>query len=304
MQYAPSVALNDGWSYRERIGPDGDGRTVLAHLAATRPHSSPDDWRARIAAGEVERQGCRAVESSVLKLGDELVWHRPPWDEPDVPLHFDVLAEDAALVVVAKPSGLPTLPAGGFLAHTLLAQLRLRYPGASPVHRLGRFTSGVVVCARQAAAAARLGALWLTPAVEKRYRALVDGRPEWASRHITVPIGPVPHPRLGTVHAAHGDGRPAHSAVTVLERRGATTVCDVAIATGRPHQIRIHLAWAGHPLAGDPLYAPGGLPRPLAPGLPGDGGYLLHAHRVRFAHPATGVPTIIEAPLPEALRCR
>jgi 23S rRNA pseudouridine1911/1915/1917 synthase len=121
---------------------------------------------------------------------------------------------------------------------------------------------------------------------------------------VTVSIGPVPHPRLGTVHAAHAEGRPADSAVTVLERRASTTLCDVAIATGRPHQIRIHLAWAGHPLAGDPLYAPGGLPRPLAPGLPGDGGYLLHAHRVRFAHPATGAPTIIEAPLPEALRCR
>jgi 23S rRNA pseudouridine1911/1915/1917 synthase len=298
------VALNRGWSYRERIGPVGAGRSVLSHLVVTRPHTSEADWRARVDGGEVEIDGRPARPEDRLRPGVELAWHRPPWDEPEVPLHFDVLHEDATLVVVDKPSGLPTLPAGGFLAHTLLTVLRARYPDASPVHRLGRFTSGVVVCARTADAAARLGAAWQTPAVEKRYRALVDGRPDWDTRHIRVPIGPVPHPRLGSVHAAHAGGRPADSAVTVRERRAGTTLCDVAIATGRPHQIRIHLAWAGHPLAGDPLYAPGGLPRALAPGLPGDGGYLLHALRVRFAHPASGATTIIEAPLPEALRCR
>jgi 23S rRNA pseudouridine1911/1915/1917 synthase len=298
------VAINRGWTYRERVGPAGDGRTLLAHLCATRPHSTAADWRARLEAGEVELDGGRAAAGDVVRAGAEVAWHRPPWDEPDVPLAFDVLYEDAAVLVVHKPSGLPTLPAGGFLAHTLLALLRARYPEANPIHRLGRFTSGVVVCARTADAAARLSAAWQTPAVEKRYRALVDGRPEWDARHVTVSIGPVPHPRLGTVHAAHAEGRRADSAVTVLERRAATTLCDVAIATGRPHQIRIHLAWAGHPLAGDPLYAPGGLPRPLAPGLPGDGGYLLHAHRVRLTHPVSGAATIIEAPLPEALRCR
>jgi 23S rRNA pseudouridine1911/1915/1917 synthase len=298
------VALNCGWSYRERVGRDAAGRTVLAHLRASTSHSCEAEWRLRLEAGEVELAGRRAAAGDVLRAGDALVWHRPPWDEPDVPLHFTVLHEDAAVLVVDKPSGLPTLPAGGFLVHTLLTLLRARFPDASPVHRLGRFTSGAVVCARTPGAAAHLGAAWQTAAVEKRYRALVDGVPDWDARHVTVPIGPVPHPRLGSVHAAHAEGRPAESAVTVRERRVATAVCDVAIATGRPHQIRIHLAWAGHPLAGDPLYAQGGLPRALAPGLPGDGGYLLHAHRVRFAHPSSGGTTNIEAPLPEILRCR
>ena len=298
------MTLNGGWTYQVRIGPDAAGRTVLAHLAATRGHSTPSEWVRRLAAGEVELAGRRADAGDLLRTGDMLAWHRPPWDEPDVPLRFSVLHEDAAVVVVDKPSGLPTLPAGGFLRHTLLTLLRRQFPDASPVHRLGRFTSGAVVCARTPTAAARLGAAWQTAAVEKRYRALADGVPDWDTRHITVPIGPVPHPRLGTVHAADAEGRPADSLVTVRERRAGSALCDVAIATGRPHQIRIHLAWAGHPLVGDPLYAAGGLPAALAPGLPGDGGYLLHAHRLRFAHPSSGGTTDIEAPLPETLRCR
>ena len=96
---------------------------------------------------------------------------------------------------------------------------------------------------------------------------------------------------------------PAHSVATVVERRGDTALVDVRISTGRPHQIRIHLAAAGHPLTGDPLYVVGGRPRPVAPGLPGDGGYLLHAHRLQLAHPRGGVLSL-DAPLPAALRSR
>ncbi len=294
------MALNRGCTYREQIGPAQAGRSVRDHLVSRYPHSSASDWDARLAAGQVDLDGAAAHGGEVLQPGQHLTWQRPPWDEPDVPMHFDVLYEDSAVLAVSKPSGLPTMPAGGFLEHTLLALVHAGYPEAHPLHRLGRFTSGLVLFARTPAAAAALGTAWRSHEVIKDYRALISGQPPWDTLEITTGIGPVPHPRLGTVFAARDDGKPARSTVTVIARRDTATLCDVRIATGRPHQIRIHLAWAGHPLVGDPLYGVGGQPLVDAPGLPGDGGYLLHAHRVRCAHPDGGVLEL-EAPPPAIL---
>jgi 23S rRNA pseudouridine1911/1915/1917 synthase len=295
------MTLNRGFAYRERIGIVAAGQTVLAHLVRTRRHSTAAQWADRISRGEVEVGGRVAAVETVLRPGDLVVWQRPPWNEPDVPLTYDMLYEDDALVAVVKPSGLPTMAAGGFLEHTLLALVRARFHDASPVHRLGRHTSGLVVLARTRASAAALGQAWRVDGVIKEYRALVSGSPRWDRQEIDMPIGPVAHPRLGTVHAASRQGRPARSTVSVLERREADTIVKVAIATGRPHQIRIHLASLGHPLVGDALYEKGGGPRKEDPALPGDGGYHLHAWRLRFLHPTTGASMDLRAPPPAIL---
>ncbi len=281
--------MNRGWSYREQVGPEHSGLTVLSYLTASRTHSTESDWAARIARGEVEIDGLRADGHARLSHGQIVVWHRPPWDEGAVPLTYTVVHEDDSLVIVDKPSGLPTMPAGGFLEHTLLTLVRRTYPEARPLHRLGRHTSGLVVFARTASAASQLAGAWRERQVKKTYRALCQGRASHTTIEIDAPIGPIPHPRLGTVQAAHPGGKPAHSVATVVERRGDHTLFHVQITTGRPHQIRIHMAYAGHPLAGDPMYAIGGGLR-TDPGLPGDGGYELHASRLEFLHPATGQP--------------
>ena len=211
-----------------------------------------------------------------------------------------MLYEDDDLLSVAKPSGLPTLPAGGFLDHTLLRLVRKSRPEASPIHRLGRGTSGVVLFARTARAGSNICAAWRRNEVVKIYRGLAAGCPAEDNFTIEVPIGPVPHPKIGTVNAACPDGKFALSRVSVLERRGATSLLEIRIETGRPHQIRIHLAFAGFPLVGDPLYAAGGAIND-SEALPGDIGYLLHAQRLCFCHPATGLPFETQCPPPPEL---
>jgi 23S rRNA pseudouridine1911/1915/1917 synthase len=295
------VVLNRGWSYREQVGPDAAGQIVLAYLTATRPHSSANEWASRIARGEVEVDGVVARDGVTLHPGQTVTWNRPPWDEPEVPTAFDIVFEDDSIIVVNKPSGLPTMPAGGFLDQTLLMLIRQQYPGASPLHRLGRHTSGLVLFARTRDAASQLGRAWRDQDVKKTYRTLGLGSTRTEMFVIDVPIGPVPHPLLGTVHAAREGGKPSHSVALVLEQRDDQTLFRVDITTGRPHQIRIHMAYAGHPLIGDPLYETGGeLKR--HPGLPGDGGYLLHAHSLQFTHPVTGERLSLTATPPKALQ--
>src|SRR6267142_5592927 len=120
--------MNDGYEYGEQIGAHAAGQTLAAHLALHHRHSSADVWNERIAAGEVLVDGQAAVAGAPLRAGQIVVWRRPPWEEPAVPLAFAVLFRDAHLLAVAKPRGLPTMPAGGFLNHTLLHLVQARFP--------------------------------------------------------------------------------------------------------------------------------------------------------------------------------
>jgi 23S rRNA pseudouridine1911/1915/1917 synthase len=293
--------MNAGFDYREQIPLAAAGRTVLDYLARRHRHSSEATWRERIAAGEIEVQGRRASVDDTLRSGESLVWRRPPWIEPEVPLAFAVLYRDEHLLAVAKPRGLPSNPNGGFLTHTLLHVVRRTHPEATPMHRLGRGTSGIVLFARTAEARRRVAAAFREGRVEKTYGALVTGVPDRDAFSVERPIGPVPHPRLGQVYAASEGGKRAVTHVRVMSTQPDAALVEATIPTGRPHQIRIHLASAGHPLVGDPLYAPGGglLPEPA---LPGDTGYWLHAMRLALAHPVTGERLEIECAPPPQLR--
>ncbi len=271
------------------MGGEGADSELLEYLARRYPRFSRGEWLQRIDSGRVLVDGVAASARAVVKPGQVIVWARPPWEEPDVPLSFAILYRDADLLAVAKPSGLPTMPGGGeFLAHTLLSRVRRHFPAASPLHRLGRATSGIVLFACTRNAHASIAREWREGRVVKVYRALVAGSPDADRFCVNVPIGRVPHPVLRMVHAACVPGKASLSDVTVLERRGDRALVEVRITTGRPHQIRIHLAAAGHPLIGDPLYAPGGVPAHDCRALPGDVGYYLHAGLLGFSHPATG----------------
>ncbi|MCP9849961.1 RNA pseudouridine synthase [Cyanobium sp. Morenito 9A2] len=326
-----SAAFNQGWIYRNRLGPAETGLSLLAFYGTRYRHSDRGVWAERLAAGELHRNGTRLRADVALQAGEQLQWHRPPWQEAAVPGSWQRVFDDGDLLVIDKPSGLPVLPAGGFLEHTLLRLLERRHGGEAggvprPVHRLGRFTSGLLVCARRSATRAWLSAqlrestagadqrrgAGLTageqPCCRKLYRALTAPLPvplePGASLTLTTPIGRRPHPLLGQVWCAAAEGQPgalaARSTLTLLERRPGADLVEVAIASGRPHQIRLHAAALGAPLLGDPLYLPGGLAR--AEVLPGEGGYRLHAHRLVLRRPE-GETLELEAPLPEGLRC-
>ena len=153
MLVPPGHTLNDGYAYACAV--QRGGISVLDWLCAEYRHSARETWAARLAAGEVTLDGQQAWGHELLRPGQLLVWHRPPWPEENVPLDVAVLHQDAELLAVHKPAGLPTMPGGGFLNHTLLHVLRQQWPTASPLHRLGRGTSGVVLCALTSRAACR-----------------------------------------------------------------------------------------------------------------------------------------------------
>ncbi|MFN0055284.1 MAG: RluA family pseudouridine synthase [Planctomycetales bacterium] len=295
------MTVNQGYCYRHVLDRAAAVQTPLSYLARRFPHSTEAEWRSRLEAGELLLDNRPLREIDPLRPGAILVWNRPGWIEPPTPRTYGLIHHDADLLVVDKPSGLPTLPGGGFYLNTLLRLVQADFPTARPLHRLGRGTSGLMLFALHSNAAATLSRAW--PTVQKQYHALGSGVALQPMYDIRVPIGPQQHPRLGEVHAASATGKPAHSIARTLQRRTNTTLFEVDLLTGRPHQIRIHLAAIGHPLEGDPLYATGGLPRVDQPGLPGDAGYWLHARRLRFDHPTSGERLEFIAQTPEILRC-
>jgi 23S rRNA pseudouridine1911/1915/1917 synthase len=307
--------LNRGFTYTNEIDAGAAGETVVDFYTRRYPHSTAAQWRERIERGTVRLDGHEVSPTTLLRAGQTLSYERAPWDEPETPTSFGVLYEDAHVIAVDKPSGLPVLPGGHHLEHTLLALVRARFAvdnssevPPSPLHRLGRATSGIVLFARTPLALRRLTEAFSERRITKIYRALVQGVGLTDEQTIDVPIGRIDYAPTGKLYAAASGGAPSTSICRLLDEDAGQhrSLVEVRIITGRPHQIRIHMAAIGHPLVGDPLYIAGGLPTPLIPGnrppLPGDCGYHLHAMRLTFHHPITNDPLNLFSPPPSPLR--
>jgi 23S rRNA pseudouridine1911/1915/1917 synthase len=300
---------NKGYHYPDRVSREDEGLSVAAFYTLRYPHSSEAEWRLKIEAGDVLRNGLPAAADDILERGDTLLYYRRPWEEPEAPIGFTVLFEDDDVLVLDKPSGLPVLPGGFFLERTLLHVVRGRYgPACSPLHRLGRGTSGAILFTRNSSAARSLAAAMFERRILKVYLALASGTAMADAFTVEAPIGPVPHGLPKTLNAYRPDGGRSTSHVRVLRRfpERPASLLEVTIPTGRPHQIRIHLAYAGCPLVGDPLYREGGVP--IAGGVdddwsttPGATGYLLHSWKLHFPHPSKGGEVEVVSPPPDAL---
>ncbi len=221
---------------------------------------------------------------------------------PDPSVAFVVRYEDEWLAVIDKPSGLVVHPGAGNREGTLAAGLLARWPEIRGVgdadrwgivHRLDRETSGLLLIAKTATAHAALRSAIAERAVSRGYYALVHGRLEMATGTIDAPLGR--DPLRPTRVAVVPEGRPARTHYTVVSSWGErASLLDIALETGRTHQIRVHLASIGHPVFDDRLYGRGG-------GGSGAGRLWLHAHLLEFDHPGTGVRVEVRAPLPSDL---
>ena len=217
----------------------------------------------------------------------------------DIPL--DIVYEDDDLAVLNKPKGMVVHPAPGNESGTLVNALLYRFgtlseangPRPGIVHRIDRFTSGLLVVAKNDAAHEALSRQFADHSAHREYVCLVHGNLKEDSGTVNAPIGRhhTDRKRMAVVE----NGRHAVTHWHVAERFGTETLLDVALETGRTHQIRVHMAYIKHPILGDDVY---GSPAPKL----GLSGQALHGYRLTFAHPATGETMTFTAPVPEDFR--
>ena len=254
--------------------------------------------------GDVFVNGAPAKPSLPLETGDVLefdVVQPPPLVARPEPIELAVLYEDEDLLVVDKPAGMVTHPAhgapGGTLVNAVLAHVDGNMPGdglrPGLIHRLDRDTSGLLVIAKRDESLRTLGAAMKMRRIEREYLGLVRGVPQHRNGTIEGPIGRDPRNRLK--FAIVTEGKPAVTRYAVREEFAKNAELVFRLETGRTHQIRVHLAAAGHPILNDPVY---GKKEPRFE-LPGQA---LHAWRLAFRHPRTGNPMEFEAEPPPAYR--
>jgi 23S rRNA pseudouridine1911/1915/1917 synthase len=295
------------------VAPEDAGVRIDRYLTGVLAGQSRSHIQKLIKDGKVTVADQTVPANRAVRAGDRIAVEIPELTsatpEPQ-DLGLDVVYEDPDLVVVNKPAGMVVHPAAGHaegtLVNALLHQVKdlsgiggeLR-PGI--VHRLDRGTSGLMVVAKHDRAHAELARQFHDREVEKEYVALVWGVVQ-AGRRIDLPIGRDPADRK-KMSARARRARSATTRVTAALHMPGVTLIHVAIATGRTHQIRVHLSAIGHPIVGDAVY--GGVRRRVAgdlrPVLALDRPFL-HAGRLVFHHPSDGRKMEFEAPLPADLQ--
>ncbi len=292
------------------VPPEARGQRLDAWLACQRPDLSRARIQDLIRGGHVTVGG-RAVKASLRVAPGTIVVIEvpPPVDTAlraeSIPLN--VLYEDDDLLALDKPAGLVVHPAAGHDSGTLVNAL-LAHCGDLPgingekrpgiVHRLDRDTSGVMVVAKTETAMRGLVEAFKHRAVRKEYAAIVWGVPKPAGGRIETLIGRSTHDRK-KMSATPASGRPAVTLYETIEAMETASLVRVRIETGRTHQIRVHMAWIGHPVVGDMQYGRqrrDGLPVPLP------ARQMLHAERLALTHPRTGALVTFTAPLPDDMR--
>jgi 23S rRNA pseudouridine1911/1915/1917 synthase len=278
------------------------GKRLDAFLHERLPEYSRSRLQTWIREDRVHVNGAAGKPSGVLRGSEEIdvePAHLAPLKATAEDIPLSVLYEDSSVVAIDKPAGMVVHAGAGVHAGTVVNALLHRFnllssiggdlrPGI--VHRLDRFTTGVLLVAKTDAAHRDLAAQFQSRKVEKVYLTLVEGTLTGSGR-IQKPIARDPRNRA-RMTARLNTGRTALTDWKTIENYAGFTFLEIRIGTGRTHQIRAHMAALGHPVAGDRLY--GAKPSPW-------NRYFLHAHRLGFRSPATGEPMVVESPLPPDL---
>ena len=288
---------------RLRASEESKNQRLDAFLASSLDGLTRSQAARLIESGEVAVNGKTAGKSYKLAGGEDIAVTLPE-PEPveavpqDIPL--DVVYEDADVIVVNKPSGMVVHPAPGHPDGTLVNALLYHCAGTLSgvggalrpgiVHRIDRDTSGLIIAAKNDRAHLALAAQLQDHTLARVYEAVAVGGFKEDSGTVNAPIGR--HPVDRKKMAVDPKGRAAVTHWRVLGRYSGCTHLECRLETGRTHQIRVHMAYLGHPLLGDTVY---GAKKPV----PGLAGQCLHARLLRFIHPTTGQPVELECPLPQ-----
>lgn len=281
---------------------------VDRYIAQEAPDLSRSLVQKLLQEGRVTVGGQVPKASYKVQAGDEIIVRVPSPEPTEVrpeAIPLTIVYEDADIVVVDKPAGMVVHPAHGHYTGTLVNALLAHCPDLAGiggelrpgiVHRLDKDTSGLLIVAKNDAAHRQLQSQFQARLVRKTYLALVEGIPHAAHGVIDAPIGrdPQHRQRMAIATSASRSGREARTEYHIVERFAQHALVEAEPVTGRTHQIRIHLAFIGHPIVGDRVY--GHRKQRLA--LPRQ---FLHAARIAFTLPSSGQPVEFTSPLPEDL---
>ena len=276
------------------VSIESHGSRLDKALAACVPEFSRSYLQQLIEAGGVLVKGREVLKTSTkVKAGDELTIELRPTPQSQAfkpeAMVLDIVYEDSYLLVINKPAGLVVHPAPGNWSGTLLNGLLAHdpqacfLPRAGIVHRLDKDTSGLMVVARQRQTMDQLVSMIAARSVSREYIALAHGAWDGArTRQVEAPIGRDPRNRLrmAVVDLDKNSGKTASTVISLLDNAEKHCLVKCKLHTGRTHQIRVHMAFLGHPLLSDTVY--GGS---IGGGLQRQG---LHACRLAFAHPVSG----------------